>query len=678
MKFLCSCGRNWFVSESRARKVCVCGKELIYGCQATPQPSYIYQRKVICSECMYCLNNENCGILMAQDKPGYLMHPLGIPNPLAHCPIGKWGPQFSGKVGFLVVSYMHIGGTETWHHTLLKQLENVAGFVCLDPKMLEGDLSRLPCPTGTGLKDAVSLARSCEVLVVWGIGKSLDNVLSQVPKRPRIISVSHCSSKSEWTTEIMNQQARWTDTCVYLCDTGKLTCPQDKPNILIHNAPDPARITTTIPRETIRQGWGISAEDKLAVTFARLSPEKNVDLLMDAVALLPQEYKFIVAGASNKWTDKYDKQVRSKSGGRIRIIQAVESPAELLAAADVYLSASEFEGYGLSTAEAMLAGVSVISTPTGLLEAEPHLARIVHHGATAEEWAKAIVDDFRYVDWKKERVDTARKTMQTSHSVERFAKSWQDLIDGPVDLSDVTFLLPVRYDTPHRLENLELTLHYLRHHLKTNILVTEDGPVARCSHLASLCNSYEFIQHDTPSIYRTRMLNKLAKKATTPYIALYDTDVLLKKQQYQDTATCLRSGIEMVYPYSGNFITIPRTEYKEVRATLSTDYVSLGSSYAPSYGGAVFYNRESFLQIGGENERMRMWGYEDNERYVRATTMGLSIHRVDGAIYHIEHDRLANGQPFHEEYENNRKELERISSMDKRELTNEIRKWYNS
>lgn len=444
----CVCG-NVFTRPVRVWPLrCVCGR--------------IYQRGEICigrhkrqAASARLEFGGRCGVLIQRSQPGYLLHRRGLPRKQTVCPKDHWGREHdldqrleichacehylhrqqstaSARVGFLAVSYMQIGGTETWHQTLLPRLEGCGGFVCMNPNLAQGDFTKLGVPWGHGLQAAIQLARSVDVLVVWGIGRDLEKILDGCRERaPKVISVSHCDDRSQWTIDMMAEQGPYTDHCVYLCPTGINTVPErlrDRAT-LIPNGPDSSRIVAGDSRENTRRWLGIGNRDKLMLVTSRLSPEKRIGLLMQAVELLGDGWQLRVAGNAAGWSAAHAKDLESLQTPRVRIIAPVETPGDLLAASDAVLSASEFEGYGLASAEAMLAGVPVISTRTGLLEHHPDLARLVDHDAGAQQWAAAIRDDFADESQQRERAARAQAVMTSDHSADRFASRWSELID---------------------------------------------------------------------------------------------------------------------------------------------------------------------------------------------------------------------------------------------------------
>ena len=118
------------------------------------------------------------------------------------------------------------------------------------------------------------------------------------------------------------------------------------------------RVPTPIDTERFRPDpTGVRDRD-LLVYVGRLSPEKNVDLLIDAVAL-SSTVKLKIAG-----TGSLEETYRSRAGERVEFLGAVPNdqlPA-LLARASIFALVSDFEGSPKALLEAMACGLAVIGT----------------------------------------------------------------------------------------------------------------------------------------------------------------------------------------------------------------------------------------------------------------------------------------------------------------------------
>jgi glycosyltransferase involved in cell wall biosynthesis len=328
-----------------------------------------------------------------------------------HCPCGyklyaddydAVNPFYGkGKYGFIVPCFMPIGGTESWHLSLLPRLRDVSGLVVLNPSMASGPLDRLGCEVGVGIDAARKLAKASRAIVVWNIGDALGQIAS---RGCRVVSVSHTDSSSDWTSNLLQAQAPWTDHVVTICKDSRRIVPEGIPHSLVPNAPDPLRIVPVNKIEKPRR--------PLAVVIARFSKEKRLEFLADLFEEYLRDWELWIVGSGVGVGS-----VQIEPRHNVRVLPPTSTPGDYYAVADVVVSASMFEGYGLSSAEALLAGVPVVSTPVGLFSDKPHLATIVQHDAEPWEWAEAI----RAAE---------RKPIDDLDCVDDWVSQWQSLLDS--------------------------------------------------------------------------------------------------------------------------------------------------------------------------------------------------------------------------------------------------------
>ena len=122
------------------------------------------------------------------------------------------------------------------------------------------------------------------------------------------------------------------------------------------------------------------------------------------------------------------------------------------------------------------------------------------------------------------------------------------------DLTDVTFMIPIRVDSLVRLENLMLTTRLLTEHFNCHIIVLE----------ADTCNNgiirnmlgkrveYYFVEDDDAVFYRTRYINRMTEKVETPFLCIWDADVVVPVPQIAEAVGKMRTeGFEVALPYDG-------------------------------------------------------------------------------------------------------------------------------
>jgi glycosyltransferase involved in cell wall biosynthesis len=317
------------------------------------------------------------------------------------------------RVGFISAAYMEIGGTETFHRSLLPRLKdvaNVSGFV--STAFHGGDGAKLQVPYAKGIKAAQRLSDHCDVLVVWGIQQLREFVSS---RRPRIIAVHHADWSSDWSKDVILDQSDMIDEviCVNADTTKKLAEVFPKPVHWIPNAIDPHRITPSSKAAALRTEFNIPAHCKVVLFGHRLSEEKRPLLAIEIAKHLPNDWTMVIAGDGAE-----QNAVKAVAAGcdHVRIVGAVDTLADWLSISDCFLSLSTFEGFGLAIGEAMAAGVPTVATPAGIA---PGLATTLPTNSTAAEWAQAIV---------KAKVIVPREFILEQFSVQRMVDAWADVL----------------------------------------------------------------------------------------------------------------------------------------------------------------------------------------------------------------------------------------------------------
>ncbi|MXX80064.1 MAG: glycosyltransferase family 4 protein [Chloroflexi bacterium] len=141
------------------------------------------------------------------------------------------------------------------------------------------------------------------------------------------------------------------------------------------------------------------------LTLSRISPEKRINLAIDALKLIERQspttaerIQLIVAGGpAYMGGEAYDRKLR-EDAERFRRVEVVfpgyiasEQKWRLLAAADTFLSPSYYEAYGLTIAQALASGTPVVATPHAGARATVN----ERHGWIAEATPKAFAATIR-------------------------------------------------------------------------------------------------------------------------------------------------------------------------------------------------------------------------------------------------------------------------------------------
>jgi len=256
-----------------------------------------------------------------------------------------------------------------------------------------------------------------------------------------------------------------------------------------------------------------------------------------------------------------------------------------------------------------------------------------------------------------------------------------------IDLKDVTFLTQMRLDSIDRLVNLKASVEFLLKHFDTNIHILEADQLdtGLIQSAVPPCVSVKFIEDRDPIYYRTLYINKMVNECKTPYLSVWEPDIIVPPKQVLTAVEWLRSGeADFASPYETNFLnttTIIRNMYLRTKdwKIFETYQKKMKVMYPPDpVGGAFFANREKYKTVGIDNENIYGWGVEDGERVRRWLKLGYTYKRVKGNLYHLTHARGLNSN-FYAEVDGfiKFKELNRISRMTKQELEEEVSGWKN-
>lgn len=244
------------------------------------------------------------------------------------------------------------------------------------------------------------------------------------------------------------------------------------------------------------------------------------------------------------------------------------------------------------------------------------------------------------------------------------------------DLTDCTFVIPFQADSEERVDNLTTVIAYLRRHFDTTIMVIEQSDVSRLVDPGDV--DYLWVESPDNSFHRTAMLNLGFKRATTKYVVNYDTDVLIPLRGYVDAHEILESDPNCVFafPYDGRFYNLIGETRERVMRELDVEDLTIEDGHWVHYqslGGAFFANREIYQTIGFENPNFVGWGYEDDERVVRAQRLGFSVKRAPYILWHLDHPKKGSfyqsSQPFVLDY---------IKRLTPDQLRAHIKTWSNN
>ena len=223
------------------------------------------------------------------------------------------------------------------------------------------------------------------------------------------------------------------------------------------------------------------------------------------------------------------------------------------------------------------------------------------------------------------------------------------------DLTDTTFIIPIRVDTVVRLENLILCVDHLQEWFQTHIVVLEAAPYNNgiIQHLLQDRVTYRFVEDKDPVYHKTKYVNQLAIDVQTEFVGIWDADVIVDHEQILDALQHLQQNLcDIAYPYNGDFCDtsdLLRDHYLVHRdlAFLKANQGKMQLLYKVegvigAVGGAIFARTDKYRLAGMDNETFYGWGLEDGERHYRWLCFDFGIYRSKGCLFHLTHTRESN------------------------------------
>ena len=255
-----------------------------------------------------------------------------------------------------------------------------------------------------------------------------------------------------------------------------------------------------------------------------------------------------------------------------------------------------------------------------------------------------------------------------------------------IDLTQATFIIPIRIESPDRLRNVVTTTAFLLENFRTNLIIKEvdtesvfkRDAIPILKDILDFDFDYEvnhiFEESDDPLFHRQRVLNEMIIESDTEVVVNYDCDAILPKESYELAYKGIMDGIyDVVYPYGSGMY------QKQVHATDVTvsnfletgDYEFLNAvskDHTSDFGWAQFFKRQVYIDGGMENENFKAYAPEDKERYYRFNMLGYRVGRIENYVYHLEHARGENSWFNNPHMDGNMAERNKIQTMSKDNL----------
>src|ERR1022692_1813816 len=286
------------------------------------------------------------------------------------------------------------------------------------------DVTHIPSPVTLGLMARMG-AHRLRIPVIYTNHFLPVNVRPSLQRRPRVFDALFYSYIVRFSNRCSHVTAPTATALGLLRDHGLRA-----PSQVISNGVDSNTYSPGPADERIRARYGLPSGRPLILSVGRLSPEKRVDVLLDAAARLTQAPALVIPGAGPHEATLRASAERLGLTGRVRFLGFVPGPdlPGLYRLADVFVIASEAELQSLVTMEAMATGLPVVAADAGaLVELVTHGRNgfLVSPGGAAEMAGYLDI----LVSGRSRREAMAQASLQiiSGHERDRALAEWESL-----------------------------------------------------------------------------------------------------------------------------------------------------------------------------------------------------------------------------------------------------------
>ncbi|MFN3197028.1 MAG: glycosyltransferase [Bradymonadia bacterium] len=201
---------------------------------------------------------------------------------------------------------------------------------------------------------------------------------------------------------------------------------------VLYNGIDTRRFDDLPPRDDIRASLGVTPDTPVVGICARMSPEKNLPLLVDAFARLRQvqpEAVLLLAGDGPARADVEQRASALDLGDAVRFLGFRKDVPALVTAYDVFALSSLTEGTSVTLLEAMYGRCPVVATAVG---GNPEIVADGETGVLVpsedvETFAGALVHMFEDRDEALRMGVRGRARVQAHFTFDGMVKAYEDL-----------------------------------------------------------------------------------------------------------------------------------------------------------------------------------------------------------------------------------------------------------
>lgn len=213
---------------------------------------------------------------------------------------------------------------------------------------------------------------------------------------------------------------------------GRLDAKLEERAQVIYNGIDPGPPREERRREAVRQELGIDANRTVLLAIGRLHPQKGYDVLVNAVAKVAKICPMVIlliAGKGQLYDELKSLRARLAVNRHVCLLGERADVPDLVAAADIFVMSSLWEGLPLALLDAMAGGLPCVATAVG------GIPEVISHGKNGllapakdpDALAAALLSLLYDVRTRKRLGEAARQTVLQRFDARQMVAAYESI-----------------------------------------------------------------------------------------------------------------------------------------------------------------------------------------------------------------------------------------------------------
>jgi glycosyltransferase involved in cell wall biosynthesis len=266
--------------------------------------------------------------------------------------------------------------------------------------------------------------RGADIVMSWCL-HSMDR---NVPVVTDVPVIEHIQNSDNYAGDVVQSNKGISHFYSACSRTAAAVAPDGREITVIYNGIEPGRVAPRLGRERQRKLWNLN-DKKILLYMGRFVKEKHPEMAVTCLPQLPEEWVTVFVGGGYQDTELYQ-LAQMIAPDRVFFVDSKYHVGDVLAAADVFVLPSDFEGHSLALCEAWLAGTPTVYTDfDAVLELEDEfgiLGTRIPKVSPPQDVADAVMKAASHDSETLTAIVNARNMVWENFTLPRIAFHWEE------------------------------------------------------------------------------------------------------------------------------------------------------------------------------------------------------------------------------------------------------------